>query len=332
MKNIIFNLFLTLAFCQNNFGQYTDVINSNRPGESMSAYGVGKKIIQVESGINYVSTKHDLLDYETKGINLDLVARYGFFTEELEFIGALNLQSDKYTDNFNPFNNIEEQRTGIKAISVGLKYLVFDPFKNYEEKIDLHSWKANHKFKWRQFIPAVSVFAGTSFNLKSNKFISENEKISMFSPKVMLITQNIFTKGYVFVTNIFYDKITNDHKTLGYVATLTKGFNDKWTGFIENKAVSSDFYADAIVTVGAAYLISKNIQLDASISKNFKNTPDIIYGGIGFSWRNDKNYKPVKYSRAKEGKKDKKDKKDTKKEEKTKSKKRIDEVDLEKTK
>ena len=330
MRSTILHFFFIFFIFQNNYGQYTDVVNSNRPGESMSAYSVGKKIIQVESGLNYVSSKHELLDYEAKGMNLDLVARYGFFVEELEFIGGLNLQSDTYKDTFNPYNLIEEQRTGIKSISIGLKFLVYDPFKNYKEKINIYSWKANHKFKWRQFIPAVSLYAGTNLNLKSNKFIDESEKISIVSPKVMLITQNIFNKGYVFVTNVFYDKITNDHKTVGYVVTLTKGFNDKWTGFIENKGVSGDYYVDAIVTAGAAYLINKNIQLDASISKNFKNTPDIIYGGIGVSWRSDKNYKEVKIATSKDGKKRKKE--NSKDEKKSKSKKRIDEVDLEKTK
>ena len=324
--SFLFVIFTT----QNNFGQYTDIINSNRPGESMSAYSVGKTIIQIESGLNYLSTKHDLLDYETKGINLDVVARYGFFIEELELLGGINVQKDTYNDYFNPYNSIEEQRTGIKSLTFGLKYLVYDPFKNYKEKINLYSWKANHRFKWRQFIPAISLYAGTNLNLQSNKFIDETEKISIVSPKIMLITQNIFSKGYVFVTNIFYDKITNDHKTLGYVITLTKGFNDNWSGFIENKGVSGDYYTDSIATIGAAYLINKNIQVDASISKNFKNTPDIIYGGVGFSWRSDKNYKEVKYVTSKDGKK--RNKENEKEEKKSKSKKRIDAIDLEKTK
>ena len=324
--SFLFVIFTT----QNNFGQYTDIINSNRPGESMSAYSVGKTIIQIESGLNYLSTKHDLLDYETKGINLDVVARYGFFIEELELLGGINVQKDTYNDYFNPYNSIEEQRTGIKSLTFGLKYLVYDPFKNYKEKINLYSWKANHRFKWRQFIPAISLYAGTNLNLQSNKFIDETEKISIVSPKIMLITQNIFSKGYVFVTNIFYDKITNDHKTLGYVITLTKGFNDNWSGFIENKGVSGDYYTDSIATIGAAYLINKNIQVDASISKNFKNTPDIIYGGVGFSWRSDKNYKEVKYVTSKDGKK--RNKENEQEEKKSKSKKRIDAIDLEKTK
>jgi hypothetical protein len=33
---------------------------------------------------------------------------------------------------------------------------------------------------------------------------------------------------------------------------------------------------------GAAYLINNNLQIDAT---NFKDTPTVLYGGIGFSWR-----------------------------------------------
>lgn len=69
------------------------------------------------------------------------------------------------------------------------------------------------------------------------------------------------------------------------------GFNEKWSGFVENQGYKSDFYSDAIVRGGAAYLLSPNMQVDASISTNFKNTPSILYGGVGFSWRYDGWYK-----------------------------------------
>lgn len=49
IKNL---LFLSLYFIpQIFFAQYTDVINSNRPGETMSAYAVGKSVIQAEIGV-----------------------------------------------------------------------------------------------------------------------------------------------------------------------------------------------------------------------------------------------------------------------------------------
>ena len=115
---------------------------------------------------------------------------------------------------------------------------------------------------------------------------------SSISPKVMLITQNLFGGGkWVFVTNIIADYISTDYPSYGYVLTLTRGFNDKWSGFVENQGYKSDFYSDAIVRGGAAYLINPNLQVDASISTNFKNTPSILYGGVGVSWRYDGRYK-----------------------------------------
>ena len=72
-------LLVTLFTIEQHFGQYTDVINSNRPGESMSAFAVGKTVIQVESGLNYLNEKHEILDYTATGFGMDFNVRYGFF-------------------------------------------------------------------------------------------------------------------------------------------------------------------------------------------------------------------------------------------------------------
>ena len=111
----------------------------------------------------------------------------------------------------------------------------------------------------------------------------------------MLITQNHLGDGkWVFVTNIIGDYIGTDFPSYGYALTLTRGFNDKWSGFIENQGFKSDFYSDAIIRGGAAFLLNKDMQIDASISNSLKNTPSMLYGGIGFSWRYDANYKEVR--------------------------------------
>ena len=205
MKVNYFVLSSCFLFFQLGFAQYTDVINSNRPGSSMSAYSVGKKVIQIESGMNLINEKHDVLEYSANGYSLDLVTRYGFFKEELEAIFDINYQRDSYYS-----NDIIKKRTGIKASTLGFKYLIYDPFKNYEDKPDLLSWKANHKFKWHQFIPAVSGYAGVNFNLNESPFLFPDEKYSRLNSKVMVATQNIFTGAWVFVTNIFLDKIIYD--------------------------------------------------------------------------------------------------------------------------
>jgi len=309
-----FLILLILLGVENASAQYTDVINSNRPGESMSAFSVGKNVIQLESGINGIHEKHELLGTEANGIAADFNIRYGVFFEQLEFILELQHQTDQYKTFLG-----SETRNGLRQSIFGAKYLLYDPYKNRKEKINIYSWKANHKFKWNQFIPSVAAYAGVNMNFGS-PFTFANDPI--ISPKVMIITQNQFSGGYVFVMNIIADKITTDYPSYGYVITLTKGFNEKWSGFLENQGFKSDFYGDAIIRGGAAYLISERVQLDASIATNFKDTPSILYGGVGISWRFDADYEEI-LIRSNDDSKDKDKKKDKKK--------RKDEVELEKT-
>lgn len=318
-----FTSFLLILVSINSFCQHTDVINSNRPSESQSAFAVGKNVIQVESGLNYIKDKHSLLEYESKGIFIDFTARYGFIFEQMEAIAEISYQSDKY--------QLEEEepykRSGMRSMNMGLKYLFYDPYKNVKEEVNLYSWKANHKFKWSQFKPAISAYAGANLNF-SNPFLLRDEKPSYISPKVMLVTQNVFGRGLVLITNTFMDKITTEYKQFGYIITLTKGLNDNWSVYFENKGIKSTYYSDGIFSAGGAYLMNKNLQVDFTISKNFKDTPSLFYGGFGLSWRSDTNYKEVKIQVEKE--KSKMDKKVEKESKKNSKKKRVDEIKVEK--
>jgi hypothetical protein len=283
IKNLLFAfLFLIPQFF---FAQYTDVINSNRPGETMSAYAVGKSVIQGEIGVYGIKEKHDLLDYDATGFGTDLTVRYGAFLEQLEFILDVQYQMENFDTPYTSY-----KKNNFRQTVLGAKYLIYDPYKNYKKEANIYSYKANHSFQWRELIPAVSIFAGANFVGADNPYyFSPNGDIS---PKVALVTQNLFGGGrWVFVTNIIADYIGTDYPSYGYVLTLTHGFNDKWSGVVENQGYKSDFYSDAIVRGGAAYLLSPNMQVDASISTNFKNTPSILYGGVGFSWRYDGWYK-----------------------------------------
>lgn len=271
-----------------HYGQHTDQINSNRPGETMSAFAVGKSVFQMETGIYGIKEKHELLNYENKGLGLDVMLRWGLFFEQLELIADLQYQNQQHLENF-----VMDQQSGLKKTVFGAKYLIFDPFKNYEKKVNLYSWKANRAFDWHQLIPAVSVFAGANLTMSNNPYYFSPK--GEISPKAMLITQNHLGDGkWVFVTNIIGDYIGTDFPSYGYALTLTRGFNDKWSGFIENQGFKSDFYSDAIIRGGAAFLLNKDMQIDASISNSLKNTPSMLYGGIGFSWRYDANYKEVR--------------------------------------
>lgn len=312
MKRIKFILIIVVIFSfESIIAQHTDVINSNRPGKSMMAFSVGKSLIQLETGIFGIKEKHSLLDYNANGFGVDLTVRWGIFKEELEAVAELQYQKDTYT---NPFQQYD--RSALRTTVFGAKYLVYDPYKYYVEEVNIRSWKANNKFKWRQLIPAVSIFAGFNLNFSNNPFnYNANIIEEKISPKVILASQNTFGSRWVLVTNIIYDKFTSDFKNLGGIATVTHGLNEKWSVFGEVQAYKGDFYTDGVVRLGGAYLLNKEMQIDASFSKNIKDTPSIMYGGLGFSWRFEKNYKdvliktPEKYNKDKKNKsaKDKKD-------------------------
>lgn len=283
-----FWLVLAVFGTQSVYSQYTDIINSNRPGESFAAFSVGKTVVQTEGGISYINEKHDANDAEISGFYVDLDIRLGLWKEEIEFITDLQYRMDTYEI---PGGD-SSSRNGLKNSALGFKYLVYDPFKNYEEKVNLYSWKANQKFKWRQFVPAVAVYGGVNLYLLDNPYISKDE--GYLSPKGMIILQNHFTGGWVFVTNLLVDKIGTDYMTFGGIFTTTKSFDERWSGFLEFQGYKSDYYNDIILRGGAAYLFSDNIQLDISIGKNFRDSTDVLYGGIGISWRSTVNYQDIK--------------------------------------
>ena len=289
MFKINFVLTLTLLFIPLlNYAQYTDQINSNRPGETMSAFAVGKSVIQLETGAFGISQKHHLLNYVTNGYGIDATIRYGMFMEKLEIIADIQFQSQVYEALMTKLD-----QKALKQTILGAKYLLYDPFKNQEKKVNVYSWKVDKSFKWKQLIPAISVFAGANITSTNNPYHFSSK--AGISPKVIFITQNHFGDGsWVFVTNTIADYIGTEFPSYGYAVTLTKGLNKNWSGFIENQGYKSDFYSDLIVRSGAAYLLTEDLQLDVSASASLKNTPSIFYGGIGFSWRYDGNYQEIR--------------------------------------
>ena len=240
IKTVLVAGFLMISATQ--YAQYTDIINSNRPGESMSAFSVGKTVIQAEAGLYGIRENHQLLNYEANGFGTELDVRYGAFFDQFEF--ALNTQ---YQYDWYKAPLVNDTRGGFKQITIGAKYLLYDPFIK-QDKPNIYSWKANHKFSWKQFIPAVAIYGGINLNLGNNPYTFPTDQT--ISPKFMLITQHHFGSKWVWVNNIIADKYFTDYPTLGIISTMTRGFNMRWSGFLEFQGFKSDYYADTIFRLG----------------------------------------------------------------------------------
>ncbi|MDT0607399.1 transporter [Croceitalea rosinachiae] len=279
--NRLFLAFILLPLF--GIAQYTDVINSNRPGLSVSAYAVGKNVVQAEFGFLYEMRDNGILNQDSNIFGGDLSLRYGLLLEKLEvnYEGTYIRQSLT----FNNFN-LEETRTDFSRNRLGLKYLVYDPFKNPEaNKPNLYSWRANHKFQFKNLLPAVSLYGGATFNLGDNPFYPEDGTISY---RAMIATQSRLTPRWVLITNVAYDRISTDFPELNYTISLSHAFrNPKWSIFAEHQGIDSDRYSDALIRTGFAYLFNPTFQADFSVGGSFKNTPSRMFVATGVSYRLD---------------------------------------------
>ncbi len=285
LNKAYFLLLTCLVFSTTAFGQYTEVINSNRPGVSSSAFSVGTNVVQFEIGPYIINEKRTpATRYEVSGFGVDFATRYGLLLEALE----LNIEGTYQNDTKTLFSstNFEQKRSNFKTVSIGAKYLVYDPNKNAgEDKPNLYSWKANHSFKWKSLIPAVAIAAGVNFDADNNPYTAAGVK--GISPRVMIATQNNFAGGWVFVMNFIKDRIGSDQSDFQYILTLTHSFNPKWVIFGEAQGIKSDFYADNLFRFGGAYLLSKDLQFDTALTFNTKDTPSVFSVNFGASYRLD---------------------------------------------
>jgi hypothetical protein len=321
----LYFFFLFLCF-KTLSSQYTDQINSNRPGESIGAFSVGKNVLQFESGIEFRGYKHSGYNNSTFNAQTTFLSiRWGLLYEQLELtydgvymIGTLH--SKKYS------TVLDYKLNGFLKNFIGIKYLLFDPFKT-ERKENVYSWKANNGFKIRELIPAVSLTLGTNLNVeKNNPYPYGNVFSKLYRPifyqnigvkldkepilsfRGTLATQSHFLNTWVFVTNFNYNRFLSDYIEKSYILTLTHTFHPLWSIYIENEVISSDLYESTLFRSGAAYLFSNDIQIEASIGMNIKNSPSLLLANLGVSYRLDfhQDFQSAKELEEKENKKNEK--------------------------
>lgn len=273
--------------------QYTEKINSNRPGSSQGAYAVGNNVLQLESGITFGKRKHDLLDTKTNSFAIDYAIRYGLLFERLEIRGRGRFRTDAVTLTIGA-NEEKLNQTNFEFNAIGAKYLVYDRYRKGRQldSTDLEalkSWRLTHKFKWSTLIPSVSVYAGATYDAPDNPFITPGHE--GFSPSVAIATQNNWysriSGDWVLVTNLIFDRIASNDMIIGWIITSTHTFNDNWAIFGEYQGQKSDFYSDNIIRVGSAYLFNKDFQIDGNIAFNYKDTPSVFNISVGASYRFD---------------------------------------------
>ena len=277
-KKIIFFFFTCCSYLLN--AQYTNVINSNRPGFSESPYSVGTSIYQLETGFFYNTSKIVRTFTIPNSFGYNMVFRTSFFNEKLEFNTNFTLQSDKVA-----FKNVftsSYNTTGISDFSFGAKYLVFQ--QEFEDKSkEIRSWKKRQAFDWKRAIPSVAVYLGINTNL-----VNDIYKLEGVTPKIGVLLQNNLSNDLNVVSNFFIDNIGSNYTELSYIVTGTYAVNKDWSAFLEYQGTRNKYQVNNNFGTGVAYLFSRHFQVDASTRLNFNGKTTAFYTGIGFSFRLDR--------------------------------------------
>lgn len=266
-------------------GQYTDIINSNQPGNSQSAYAVGRGVLQFEGGFWFEQQKNANFYTENTRTGLDYSVRYGFLSDKLELIVNGTFAYD-VRDYFRFFNE-RSTHLGFVNNTLGAKYLLYDPY--VDEKPNLYSWKANNSFNWKKMIPAIGVYAGMNFLTNSVFFY---EEVPSLSPKAVVMLQSHPMPRVVLVGNLIANRFLSKYPEWGYVFTLTHSLdNGRFSVFIESEGIQNHYHSDHIMHLGGAYLFTKDIQVNVDLGMSTKSTPSRYMALLGFSYRIDNHKK-----------------------------------------
>ncbi len=300
MKSLFILILVTFSV-QITTAQYTEIINSKRPGFSESPYGIGTDVFQFETGFFYRSSNNESNFARPTITGGELFFRYGKFKEKLEFNLNISYQKDEVI--LDPLTRYYVK--GISDLTIGAKYLIYQ--QEFADKSkEIRSWKRRIAFDKKRLIPSIGVYAGVHTNyFVKESFLNKDSYINGvfyedgFSYKAAILLQNDFTDRLVVLSNLIADRIASENEFYSYIVTMTYAINEQWSFFFENQGKYRKLYAPEYqFGTGLAYLFSRNLQFDASLRTNFFDTYSYLYIATGISWRLDHHQDTFVYKNA----------------------------------
>ncbi len=243
--------------------QTIDIVNSNRPGFSVSPYNVGKGNFQVESGLMGYSELLGVngINGSIKSIGLDITLRYAINNK-------IEIYSDFYTkQNWYDVDSSKSSNLSILPATLGVSYRINEG---------------------EGFIPTMAIRGDITH------FENYNES-SKTDFSLAFATQHELATNWVFITNLKADRIITDTK-LGAILGLTNTITPDWSWFVEYFGSYTNSEFNNFANAGMAYLINDDIQLDIFGGTNVDINKTTYYLSVGISWRLDRNKNRRKYN------------------------------------
>ena len=169
----------------------------------------------------------------------------------------------------------------------GLKFLIYDPFKDPEKnKPNLYSWKANNSFRLKNLKPAVSIYGGVNLMADNNPFTPQFPSMTY---RGMIAAQSRLTARAVFINNLIVNHITSDYMGYEFISSFQQAFrNPRWSIFPEYQGFFKGYQQANLVRSGLVYLFSKKLQADLNFGTSLDLTDERYFGGFGLSYRVDR--------------------------------------------
>ncbi|MEM1214060.1 MAG: transporter [Bacteroidota bacterium] len=234
------------------YTQYSSTIQSDRPGQAIAPYTIGKRVLQFQTGYNYnyISTN----EITTNRSAISQVIRYGL-SERTEASLLVNWQTDQVDA-----QGSTDQLTGFNRYQLGGRVLLL----------------TNEGAR-----PALGLDGQAIFPVNAGDFEPANWG-SVFT----LATYNSLGEVFSLATN-WQVAWSSFSAAPNWNGILNLGFSlgEKWNGFVETytslNTVQPKFDA------GAAVLVHPDVQLDFSVGWQGNDTVTDWFGDVGCSWRFD---------------------------------------------
>lgn len=247
-------LFFIIISITNSFGQFSETIVSDRPGQSNSPNTVGKMVLQLQTGMEFGGYKSD--NFKTNYFSLPAVIRFGI-TDKIELQTLWGYQSWRFDNEF--------MVRGINMANFGLRFNIFEETEKapalgfefiYKTRMIAKDYKPDHP--------------STKFNIMASKGLSD----------LISITTNL---GADFDGD-------GDQPDGFYTLNLVLSVNDQLSVFFENYGNFNGDYFDTFFDFGGAYILNDDLQLD--LYGGFGYNDDIfnyfVSGGVSYriiKWR-----------------------------------------------
>lgn len=250
-------LFLILLSTSFAFSQSQDKIDSDRPGQSISPLTVGKKVFQVQSGINYLNyTYPNKLSIHS--ISNATNVRYGL-SETLELNSTLGYRANIY----NYIEPIKEShtKTGFENLRFGARLNILNK-GGLNPKIALNT----------ELLMAMNnnIYSQPTMGYELKAVVKQpiTEQLSLTTNLSVLINSNYFEYIYLYTLNSSYS-FTDDLFAFAEIyGLLNYGMSINYDG-------------------GVGYNINNDLQIDisAGIRPEYEYNTPIWFSEMGISYR-----------------------------------------------